>query len=91
VFAVGCLRRLTGPLRHPDIAQPGNEHFRLMIDANLERYRRAQTKKQKSIIVSSIVRSVRSSQQMVGRFIRKQDNQWFETGDDFAREKVGQW
>jgi hypothetical protein len=63
-----------------------------MIDANLERYRRCQTKKAKSVIVSSIIESVRSVQtSVVGKFIRKQDNEWYETGDDFAREKIGQW
>jgi hypothetical protein len=61
-----------------------------MIDGNLETYQQAHTKKEKTTIVNKIIATVRSSSH-VGRFVRKHDDgKWYETGDDFAREKIGQ-
>jgi hypothetical protein len=71
--------------------QPGNTKFRLMIDSSLETYRHTKTKKDKSTVVNRIIGIVRSASQG-GRFVRKHsDGKWYETGDDFAREKIGQW
>jgi hypothetical protein len=62
-----------------------------MIDSNIEIYQQAQTKKEKTSIVNDIIENVRSSLP-VGRFVRKyEDGKWYEVGDDFAREKIGQW
>lgn len=69
---------------------PGNQTFRYLVQSNLERYQSAESKKDKTMIVSSIVDSIRSTSPP-GKFVRKQkDGRWYETGDDFAREKVGQ-
>mmetsp|Transcript_5463 Transcript_5463/g.9552 ORF Transcript_5463/g.9552 Transcript_5463/m.9552 type:complete len:498 (-) Transcript_5463:150-1643(-) len=69
---------------------PGNVRFRQMIDLNLGEYRQAHTKKEKTTIVAKIIQNVRSSPP-AGLFVRKHDDgKWYETGDDFAREKIGQ-
>jgi hypothetical protein len=69
---------------------PGNVRFRSMIDSNLERYHRTDTKKEKTTIVCKIIDSVRSSFPP-GKFVRKHsDGLWYDAGDDFAREKIGQ-
>jgi hypothetical protein len=68
---------------------PGNRHLRVLIAAHLEAYKKADSKIQKSLIVSSIVDSVRQASP-AGGFVKKGDRSWFEVGDHNAREKVGQ-
>jgi hypothetical protein len=67
----------------------GNRRFRLSVSMNLERYSKATTKLDKSLIVSSIVDTVRQASPD-GGFLKKQVGCWFEVGDHVAREKVGQ-
>jgi hypothetical protein len=62
-----------------------------MIDSYLDEYRRSETKKEKTTIVCNIIDGVRSASPK-GKFVRKHnDGRWYDTGDDFAREKIGQW
>ena len=87
----------------------GNRRFRRMIDLSLPRYLQAETKTEKTSIVSSIVDNVRWSRsnnavatmptvldqndnERCALFIRfdRKAAQWFEIGDEAAREKVGQ-
>ncbi|KAG7367364.1 hypothetical protein IV203_030035 [Nitzschia inconspicua] len=71
-------------------SHPGNVKFRHLIDSNLQTYRETQSKKEKTTIVCNIIESVRSGIPK-GKFVRKHDDgRWYETGDDFAREKIGQ-
>jgi hypothetical protein len=70
-------------------SHPGNRRFRLRVSMNLERYSKATTKLDKSLIVSSIVEAVRQASPE-GGFIKRQGGCWFEVGDHVAREKVGQ-
>jgi hypothetical protein len=70
-------------------SHPGNRRFRLSVSMNLERYSKATTKLDKSLIVSAIVDSVRQAAPD-GGFIKKTGEVWFEVGDHVAREKVGQ-
>jgi hypothetical protein len=70
-------------------SHPGNRRFRLSVSMILERYSKAMTKIDKSLIVSSVVDTVRQASPD-GGFIKKQGGCWFEVGDHIAREKVGQ-
>jgi hypothetical protein len=71
-------------------SHPGNIQFRSMIDSYLEKYHRTDTKKEKTTIVCNIIDHVRSSSPK-GKFVRKHsDGIWYDVGDDFAREKIGQ-
>lgn len=68
---------------------PGNRRFREMIRSNVENYKQARTKLEKSLIVSSIVDTIRQSSPD-GGFVKREDGLWFEVGDHIAREKCGQ-
>lgn len=72
---------------------PGNQELREMIDNNADRYKRAKSKLDKSLIVIEIVDLVRSKSPS-GGFVKKQKTaqgrtHWVEVGDAHAREKVG--
>lgn len=69
---------------------PGNRRYRDIIDQNLDRYKAAENKNEKSNIVIEIVEEVRTD--AAAGFIRFCDDEqlWFEIGDDASREKVGQ-
>lgn len=69
---------------------PGNRKFRTMIKDNLENYSKADTKQDKSHIVSLIVDSVRLASPD-GGFVKQENGIWYEVGDHIAREKCGQW
>jgi hypothetical protein len=71
-------------LRHP-----GNIALRRRIETKLEEYTQASTKIEKSVIVSSILDGVRDDSPG-GGFVRFEKGEWFEVGDHFAREKIGQ-
>lgn len=68
---------------------PGNRRFRLSVGMNLEKYSKAQSKLDKSLIVSYIVDTVRQNS-LDGGFVKFEDGRYFEVGDHIAREKVGQ-
>ena len=67
----------------------GNKRLKVLVDANLERYKRATTKIQKSLIVTSIVESVHEAAAIVG-FVKKDPETgcWMEVTEETAREKV---
>jgi len=66
----------------------GNRFFRSLIDAHREKYLRAR-KNDKPDISRSIVNIIRRRN---GAFLKKDEasGQWFEIGDDLAREKTSQ-
>lgn len=64
----------------------GNRRFRVMVSSSLERYTRADTKLAKGRIVQEIIHTVRSAG---GGFVKFENGAWYETGDEFAREKTG--
>jgi len=69
---------------------PGNKRFRSMIELSIEQYSKANSKLEKSLIVTSIVGAVRDVASG-GGFVKKEDNgRWVEVGDHLAREKIGQ-
>ena len=69
----------------------GNIKFRNRIQANVEKYSKASSKLEKSTIVSSIVDKIRQDSPN-GGFVKKdiETGNWYEVGDQMAREKVGQ-
>jgi len=69
----------------------GNKKFRKIIDSNLERYDKAESKPQKSRVVIAIVDLIRDNCKPFGGFVDKNADtgRWFEIGDSQAREKVG--
>jgi|Transcript_3628 hypothetical protein len=69
----------------------GNRRFRVTIDMNLSRYASASSKLEKSLIVMSIVDTVRDNSPR-GGFVKHvvRTSRWYEVGDHLAREKVGQ-
>ena len=71
----------------------GNRRFRVSIEMVLDKYTRAETKTEKSLIVMTLVDKIRSNcGPSGGGFIRfdRKTNRWYEIGDEAAREKVGQ-
>ena len=60
----------------------GNRRFRVIVSIFLERYSKADTKSQKSQIVSDVVDMVRSSG---GGFVKLEHGRWYEVGDSVAR------
>uniref|UniRef100_A0A7S0F790 DUF6824 domain-containing protein n=1 Tax=Craspedostauros australis TaxID=1486917 RepID=A0A7S0F790_9STRA len=67
----------------------GNRRMRLTVDVSLDRYRAASTKHEKSNIVWHIVDTVRA-QSPEGGFVKFANGGWYEVGDHWAREKIGQ-
>lgn len=70
----------------------GNRRFRLCIENNLQRYNKATSKHERSLVVTSIVDAIRDSRTSEhGGFVRKDvaSGRWYEVGDKTAREKVG--
>jgi hypothetical protein len=64
----------------------GNRRFRILVQCHLTRYSVAETKGEKTRIVSDIVDMVR---QAGGAFVKGKEGCWYEVGDVVAREKVG--
>lgn len=71
------------------LQHPGNCRFRSIIKECLPKYEAAQSKLDKSLIVSTIVDSVRRATPN-GGFVKEIDGVWYEVGDHNAREKCGQ-
>lgn len=70
----------------------GNRRFRVCIDNNLETYSRANSKHERSMVVTGIVDAIRECRvDGRGGFIRKDavSGRWYEVGDKISREKVG--
>ncbi|CAB9519758.1 Nitrilase family, member 2 [Seminavis robusta] len=68
----------------------GNLRFREIIRQSLPQYNAAKTKLEKSLIVTSIVDSVRDYSPD-GGFVKQDSNgEWYDVGDALAREKIGQ-
>jgi hypothetical protein len=68
----------------------GNQRFRTSIEQTLDSYQKSDTKLRKSVIVMEIVDLVRLNSPDGGGFVREIKGQWYEIGDEAAREKVGQ-
>jgi len=71
----------------------GNIFYSTLIQHSLPVYKDASTKFEKSMIVSEIVDEIRSRSSNTsdgGGFIRRRSGIFYEAGDHFAREKVGQ-
>ena len=68
---------------------PGNRRYRHLIDMCVKKYAMAETRIEKSTIVSEIVDAIYLSSPD-GGFVRYQDGQWWEVGTPQAREKTGQ-
>lgn len=68
---------------------PGNTRFHSIISSNLMLYSEAQSKLDKSLIVSSIIKSIENGSPP-GRFVKQINGLWCEVGDNLTREKCGQ-
>jgi hypothetical protein len=67
----------------------GNVRFRSLIHRFKNDYAQANTKVEKSVVVSEIADAVRGMSPQ-GGFVKKFGNAWYEVGDSVAREKIGQ-
>jgi hypothetical protein len=69
----------------------GNQRFRAIVSRHLQKYSGATTKLEKSLLVSTIVDTVRDNSPK-GGFVKfaESTGMWHEVGDHLAREKVGQ-
>lgn len=65
-----------------------NKHFRELVQSHLEKYSKASSKLEKSLVVSDIVDTIREGSPN-GGFVRCIDGVWYEVGDSIAREKCG--
>jgi hypothetical protein len=71
----------------------GNRRFRMIIDQHLDTYMEVMSRSQKTKIVTTIVKNIRTNAaQSGGGFVRKDllTRRWFKVSDKLAREKVGQ-
>ena len=64
---------------------PGNRHLKSLVTKYLKPYSEAQTKIEKSSIVSNIIRAVRRVAPE-GSFIKMEKGRWVSVDDAFARE-----
>ena len=64
----------------------GNKRFRTIVESHFEQYATANSRIEKSIVVSSIVDEVREK----GEFVRTTNGEWVVVSDRIAREKCGQ-
>eukprot|EP00542_Grammatophora_oceanica_P018980 CAMPEP_0194049290 /NCGR_PEP_ID=MMETSP0009_2-20130614/30234_1 /TAXON_ID=210454 /ORGANISM="Grammatophora oceanica, Strain CCMP 410" /LENGTH=193 /DNA_ID=CAMNT_0038695403 /DNA_START=238 /DNA_END=819 /DNA_ORIENTATION=+ len=73
------------------MTHPGNKWFRSIIDEKLSTYSSAKSKLEKSVVVSSIVDTIRAKSPN-GSFVKHDTSTgtWYEVSDRLAREKVGQ-
>lgn len=71
----------------------GNRRFRLLIDLSIDRYMKARTRMDKSIMVFGLVDMIRQASLTGGGFVRRikcnGKMNWCEVGDITARDKVG--
>jgi hypothetical protein len=63
----------------------GNRRFQIVCSMYVERYSWADSKADKSAIVSEIITAIR---QAGGNFCKNKKGEWFEVGDQYARGKV---
>lgn len=70
----------------------GNKRFKVVIDNYYERYAKASTKFEKTLVVSEIVDTIRENSGAGGfvKFCEVGGGYWYEVGDQMAREKVSQ-
>ena len=68
---------------------PGNTWFRSLVEQQCSQYANAPSKVAKSLVVTSIVETVRKASP-VGGFVRKINGRWHEMAESVARERVGQ-
>jgi hypothetical protein len=66
----------------------GNSRFRVICKMHAEEYRTAQTKNEKSYVVSNVMKILRNACP-VGSFVTLEKGRWWEVSDRTAREKVG--
>lgn len=66
----------------------GNVHFRALIKSNLERYKEAPGRLEKSFVVSEVLNMIRESCP-VGAFVKYENGRWYDLDDSVCREKVG--
>jgi hypothetical protein len=73
----------------PLLLAVGNKRLRVLVDANLEKYAMAESKMQKTLIVSAIVDTIKEASNGAG-FVKQDDTakQWLEVGEAASREKV---
>lgn len=69
---------------------PGNRRFRLAVEMSIDKYSSADTKLEKSLIVSGIIESVRHASPDAGFVKHDSDGRWYIVSDQLAREKAGQ-
>jgi hypothetical protein len=67
----------------------GNIRYRNLIKAMLGRYASANTKQEKSFLVSEILDTIQQSSPY-GGFVKKQNGTWYQISNAFAKEKIGQ-
>jgi hypothetical protein len=70
----------------------GNCRFRMIIGSHLSTYMEVMSRRQKTRIVSTIVKNIRVAEASGGGFVRKDllTRRWYKVNDKLAREKVGQ-
>ena len=70
----------------------GNRRFRVLVDANLQKYSAATSKVEKSSIVMSIFDAIIEGSNNSGGFVKQNPTTkcWTLVDDDAAREKIGQ-
>ena len=68
---------------------PGNTWFRSLVEQHRQQYLNAANKVAKSIVVTTIVDTVRKASPE-GSFVRKINGRWHEVSEAIARERVGQ-
>lgn len=65
----------------------GNQAFRKVLEQNLDKYKSATTKQQKTIVVNALLDEIKEKSQ----FVRKlTDGKWIQVPEHVAKEKIGQ-
>ena len=77
--------------RGKDVLQhPGNCRYRELINSSLRKYVESNSKLEKTLLVTSIVKLVEDASSEGGGFIKKVNGVWYKVSEWYAREKCGQ-
>mmetsp|Transcript_20627 Transcript_20627/g.47649 ORF Transcript_20627/g.47649 Transcript_20627/m.47649 type:complete len:178 (-) Transcript_20627:318-851(-) len=87
-FAPGKYDVICGLRGKKSLSHVGNRRFRVTVAMNAEKYLKAPTKLEKSLVVIQIVDTIRDGGGHFVKYDRKTQS-WVEIGDQLAREKVG--
>ena len=66
----------------------GNRRLRVLVNMQIEKYQNAQFKRDKTLIVTNVMRTVQAACPDGGAFVKFDGERWWECPDSISREKI---